>query len=169
MIKIILVPVDGSPNAERATDAAAEIAEKFGARIELLFVQTDAPLPEALKHMAEVEYVGAAVRPAVAAVPEGRFPASITPGQRPDADILQRVAEAVLDQAASKIRRSGGDVVSTLADGDPAECILERAGRGDIDLIVLGSRGLGRLQGLLMGSVSSKVSQLAPCNCMTVK
>ena len=37
------------------------------------------------------------------------------------------------------------------------------------DMIVMGRRGLSDLQGLLMGSVSHKVSHLADCACLTVK
>jgi nucleotide-binding universal stress UspA family protein len=52
--------------------------------------------------------------------------------------------------------------------GDPAACILEAARNSQARFIVMGRRGLGRLAGLLIGSVSQKVSQLADCTCITV-
>nr|WP_312860533.1 universal stress protein [Mesorhizobium sediminum] len=39
----------------------------------------------------------------------------------------------------------------------------------NFDLIVLGSRGLGDVEGFLLGSVSHKVTSLASCPCLTVK
>ena len=54
-------------------------------------------------------------------------------------------------------------------EGDPARVIAEHAGLHKVDLIVMGRRGLGGLEGLLLGSVSHKVAQLAPCACLTVR
>ena len=54
-------------------------------------------------------------------------------------------------------------------EGDPVERILEAQKREQADLIVLGSRGLGNMKGLLLGSVSHKVAHLAECACLTVK
>ena len=45
--------------------------------------------------------------------------------------------------------------------GDPAECILELVKKLDVSDVVIGSRGLGNLEGLLLGSVSYKVMHLA--------
>jgi nucleotide-binding universal stress UspA family protein len=56
-----------------------------------------------------------------------------------------------------------------LTTGSPAKEILEIAGRLDVDFIVMGSRGRGDLEGLLIGSVSHKVSHLAKQTCITVK
>ncbi|NQU72224.1 MAG: universal stress protein, partial [Rhodospirillales bacterium] len=47
--------------------------------------------------------------------------------------------------------------------------IIEYAEQHDIDMIVIGSRGLGDLKGMLLGSVSHKVAHLAECSCITVK
>ena len=47
--------------------------------------------------------------------------------------------------------------------------ILGIAEKESADLIVLGSRGLGALSGLVMGSVSQKIVQLAPCPVLIVK
>jgi nucleotide-binding universal stress UspA family protein len=60
--------------------------------------------------------------------------------------------------------------VETLLEvGDPAATVLEVAKCQNVDLIVMGNRGLGSLQGLLQGSVSHKVNALSSCSCVTVK
>jgi nucleotide-binding universal stress UspA family protein len=46
---------------------------------------------------------------------------------------------------------------------------LQRARDRHVDMIFLGSRGLGDAKGLLMGSVSHKVAHLAECTCVSVK
>ncbi len=76
----------------------------------------------------------------------------------------------VLDEAAGDAgRQLGRDVVTHLETGDPADVILRAIGREGADLVVMGSRGLGEIKGLLQGSVSHKIAQLAPCPCLTVK
>jgi nucleotide-binding universal stress UspA family protein len=44
-----------------------------------------------------------------------------------------------------------------LLEGSPAEAVLEIARNRDVDLIVVGSRGLGAVKGALLGSVSSEI------------
>jgi nucleotide-binding universal stress UspA family protein len=61
------------------------------------------------------------------------------------------------------------DVHTELLFGSPAECILQVAETRGCDLIVMGTRGLGLLQGLLMGSQTQKVISHAPCPVMVVK
>ena len=83
---------------------------------------------------------------------------------------LKLLAEQILRQANKLALKQGvEDAVSKIADGDPAQEILECADRENADLIVVGSRGLGDLKGLLMGSVSHKVSQHAKSSCVIVK
>jgi nucleotide-binding universal stress UspA family protein len=53
--------------------------------------------------------------------------------------------------------------------GDPASEILKLADSKDYDLVVLGSRGLGGVRSLLMGSVSSKVAKEAKSSVLVVK
>jgi nucleotide-binding universal stress UspA family protein len=56
-----------------------------------------------------------------------------------------------------------------LRDGDPASVIIEVANDEKPDLLVMGSRGLGGMQRLLLGSVSQKVSHSAGCTVTIVK
>ena len=56
-----------------------------------------------------------------------------------------------------------------MVDIDPAERICAEAEREDVDLIVMGNRGMGVLAGFFLGSVSTKVSQSAQCPVTIVK
>ncbi|MDE2388347.1 MAG: universal stress protein [Betaproteobacteria bacterium] len=53
--------------------------------------------------------------------------------------------------------------------GDPAEMIVRFAGENQFDQIVMGPRGAGGIQGLLLGSVTSKVMQLAKTPVLLIK
>ena len=61
------------------------------------------------------------------------------------------------------------DVEVIVVEGDPVRTIVDTAKARDIDMIVIGSRGRGDLEGLLLGSVSHMVVQLAPCTCVVVR
>ncbi len=57
----------------------------------------------------------------------------------------------------------------TGADSDPDAEILDFAREHAIDLIVVGSRGRGRLPGLVLGSVSQKLASHAPCSVLIAR
>lgn len=54
-------------------------------------------------------------------------------------------------------------------EGDPRELILEKAGELNVDLIVIGSRGLNTYQRFMLGSVSHGISNHARCDVLIVK
>ena len=81
MIKTILVPTDGSDHANKATTLAADIAEKYGARLVLLHVMSRGPLPEAWRHMAEVEHVVEPAAPSMAGIPTANIPTTKNPSE----------------------------------------------------------------------------------------
>jgi nucleotide-binding universal stress UspA family protein len=60
-------------------------------------------------------------------------------------------------------------VEEDLLEGPAAEAILSAAAIRNADLIVMGSRGMGSLKGMVFGSVSTKVSHYAPCPVMVVR
>lgn len=174
MFKTILVAVDGSPHAERAVEMASSLARQSKARLVVVHALS-ARLPEDLLHMAEVEHL---VQPLAAnsGVLSGGPMATSAYGAGPVAEpkgvreaieaIGQRiVADAEVVAKLAEVR----DVRIRIEEGDPARQILAVAKEENADLIVMGRRGLGRLEGLLMGGVSSKVCSLAKCACLTVR
>jgi nucleotide-binding universal stress UspA family protein len=60
-------------------------------------------------------------------------------------------------------------ITQILIQGRPADKIVEIASTRDIDLVVMGSRGIGGIKGMLLGSVADRVADHAPCPVMIVK
>ena len=159
MIKSILVPVDGSENSERAVMFAADLATAFEASILLLHVLNRLPARKQLKDY--LNTLEARANPDEGEIGSVRG-ALLKSGEDEGKKVLangERVA-----------RGKGVENVSTaIEDGDPAEEILRLMDTGRYDLIVMGRRGIGGLKGLLIGSVSHKISNLADCTVVTVK
>jgi nucleotide-binding universal stress UspA family protein len=85
-------------------------------------------------------------------------------------EVLQEIAKLVIAKAKAALEKKGvKNIEVRLLDGSPADQILSAAEHEKADMIVMGSRGLGKFADLLMGSVSHRVSHLAPCTCVTVK
>ena len=78
-------------------------------------------------------------------------------------------AETILDMAVKAVGEISGEVHTEILEGSPAEAILDVVNARKCDLIVMGSRGLGRLAGVLVGSQSQKVVQHAPCPVLIVR
>ncbi|UCF91624.1 MAG: universal stress protein [Desulfobacterales bacterium] len=88
----------------------------------------------------------------------------------PDHVYLEYVKNNILAAAVKDAKKQGVEwVETTVREGDPAEEITAFARDGDFDMLVIGSRGLGSVKGLLLGSVSSKVCHLTDRTCVTVK
>ena len=146
MIGKILVAYDASPASNRAVSMAAEIAEKFGSDLTITYVIRDMQVPPQVKRMAEIEKIRGDTE-----------------------DLLRAVAESALRDAKTRAEKKGVKKVQTsVGHGDPANAILQAAKRQNADLVVIGTRGLGKVQGMLLGSVSRKVSNLLPGNCLIV-
>lgn len=145
-IKKILCPVDGSDQSGKALDFAVDLAKRYPARLELLFV-TQPLMTEDIFAMGTLAI----------------------PVDLPQED-LEQYGQRVLDKAEQIANQQGvTDLGRTLRQGDPAGTIIDYAQDIQADMIVIGSRGLGDLSSLLMGSVSHKVAHDAKCTCVTVK
>ena len=72
-------------------------------------------------------------------------------------------AQTILQKAVEIVGDVPAEIHTELIEGDASESIIEVARTRNSDIIVMGSRGLGRLAGLVLGSTSQKVVSLAPC------
>ena len=85
-------------------------------------------------------------------------------------DCTPGAGQQILDEFAAVASESGATRIrKAVQPGDPAGTILRYSGEHDVDLIVMGSRGLGDVESMLLGSVSRKVANLSKVACLTVK
>ncbi|SFU40790.1 universal stress protein [Halomonas korlensis] len=145
MFSSILVPIDGSEHAKKALSVACQLARQEGATLHLLHI------PEELAHETTLVWGIGAI--AVEASREEREAAS----------------RQVVDRAAKAARELGATNIETfITGGDPARTIISEARQRGVEAIVMGSRGLSDFKGLVVGSVSHKVSHAAECTVITV-
>jgi nucleotide-binding universal stress UspA family protein len=170
----ILVPLDGSDHAAKALDIALDMAMARGAALVLVHVLLRDAEPEELKRLARLEPLPEADRRQLEKVAPLSSTAMAVAADYAritvPTDILRRVGAHILAAAEGQARARGlTEVTTRLEDGEPARCILSVAEQAQADTIVMGSRGLGYVQGLLLGSVSHKVSHRATGTCVLVK
>ncbi len=172
MFNTIVAATDGSAHADKAVGLASDLAKKNDAKLVLIHVLLSGDRAERLKEWAEVEHIGGAARSglatALAEVPLAKAPTVGDP--YPSAQVLQAIGDQLM-QSSKRIAAERGvkEIKGVVTDGDPAKAILDCAKTEGADLIVVGSRGLNDLKGLLLGSVSHKVAHLADCTCITVR
>jgi nucleotide-binding universal stress UspA family protein len=130
-MKQILVAVDEHPHAEQIVDSAIELAGAISAKILLIYVVEASSVPERYRD-AHGD-----------ALPEHYYQ-----------DQFQRTVGPLL----KKIEKAGIKYEGISAAGDPEEEILKIAKSKDVSYIVMGTRGLSRLNRLkAIGSVSRNV------------
>jgi nucleotide-binding universal stress UspA family protein len=172
MFKKILASTDGSENAKRANETAAKLAASCGAKLVIVHV---APAFLSMDQVESSPMMGdlpKAVRDEMKQMHDtvaGLEFTAFGPVPAPQSAI-DHFGNAILHQSAAAARANGcSEVSEVLVYGNSAERIIEEAGHEKADLIVIGSRGLSDIGGLLLGSVSHKVIQHAACPCLIVK
>lgn len=175
MIKKILVPTDGSDHANKAIDLAADLAEKYKAEVVLLHVLLGHTSVYDLKLLAEKYGAGKEVIDQLDEVSEAMIEASSAGYGGPISlpaplECVRAIGDAICTASLQRVKsRSVDRARAKIASGPAADSILEAAEGEGADTIVMGSRGLGKIADMLMGSVSHKVGHLAKITCITVK
>ena len=85
--------------------------------------------------------------------------------------IFQKVyGEDIVKQAVEQAEKAGIPVVrSILEEGDVAKVVLDVAQKENVDLIVVGRRGHGRIAEFFLGSIAQKILQYADRSVLTVE
>jgi nucleotide-binding universal stress UspA family protein len=176
MIRKFLVAVDGSDHASKALDLAIELAGAAKATMTVMTVVSDMPLSEGEAQLARTEFKSE-VEVAMGA-PQFGLGHSMTAAKDrlaeagPAASLAVREAlgQRLVEMGAAEAAGRGVSSVATrVATGDPAGAILMVASEEKPDFIVMGTRGLSNMKGLLVGSISNHVVQHATCSVITVK
>lgn len=137
----ILVPVDGSTTAHRAAAFAGDFAAATKSSVHLLFVTAlQDGKPTGQERFIPVERL-------------------VSGMQSPD---------VVFDEAKKDFPK-GIPVTTHTRSGLPAPNILDFSKENEIDLIIIGSKGVSAVEGFLIGSVSQKVLEDAACSVIIVK
>jgi nucleotide-binding universal stress UspA family protein len=145
----ILTAVDGSASSLKAVTFAADLATKYGAELILVTVaqELSAALTAELETYVRQEHI-----------------------DTPLSDLGSSHAGTVRAGARLEAEANGARRISTRScSGDPAEEIIALTKNPRPDLIVIGSRGHGRLAGLLLGSLAQKVLAHAACPILVVR
>ena len=143
----VVVGVDGSDSGSRALDFASTFCQAQQAELTVLFSAPEEAPSESLRQFAESEHL---------------------PETAPD--IFRAIGDCVLESAENRAREAGvGRVKRVLAFGDPAHELVDYAMQHNVGVIIVGSRSQSEWRRLLLGSVSLKVSNHAPCTCIIVR
>jgi nucleotide-binding universal stress UspA family protein len=139
MFERIVVPVDGSEHSQRALTYAKALAGRFESTLWLVHA-----FPQTSDLLGYEEYEKLVAR-------------------------RQSAGQAVLDKARTQLADISLDVREELLEEPAAEAILDVAEARQADLIIMGTRGLGTLQGMLLGSVSHKIMHHASCPVLLIR
>ena len=130
----VLVATDGSPSAGHAVDLVAGIPWPSGTEVHVVESIDTSP-----------------------ALFEGPWPViAVDQAETLETQLVQ-IAGDVLDHARTRLDRPGLDVSTDILRGRPATAIIDAAAAMPADLIVVGSRGHGTIESMLLGSVSAEV------------
>jgi nucleotide-binding universal stress UspA family protein len=140
MFEKVLLAVDGSDHALNAARTAGELVRIMQSKMLRVVVAYD-PIPS---------YLG-------------------EPNLQQAINARLEAANAILEAAVQAVGEVPIAVHTELIEGSPAEAIIDVASTRESDVIIMGSRGLGRLAGAVLGSTSQKVVAHASCPVLIVR
>jgi nucleotide-binding universal stress UspA family protein len=141
MFTKILVPVDGSDNSYKALEAALVLSEKLGSNISVVNVMEQVPIT----HIESEKLLNELL------------------------EAYKKENQEILSKCSDIAHQKGITIKSVLLQGNPAPVILDYSKKENFDLVIMGSRGMGKFKELILGSVSSKIVHHSPCAIMIIR
>jgi len=142
VIATVAVGTDGSATADRAVEAALDLAKQYEAKI--VFISSYKPIDDVQLRKEQRD-----------APPQHHW--RINPTEEVD---------AVLREAEERAAREGLAWASEAMEGDPADVLVALAEKHEADVLVVGNQGMQRR---VLGSVPNSVSHKARCSVFIVK
>lgn len=174
-IKTILIAIDGSAHARKAAFIGAAIAAKFDARVVLLHVLLRNIPYAAIYRLLEQQKISAEeferlkLTDPISYGEGASFSAGVV-NPLVATELLIELGRHILENQKEEFKARGvSDVTVRMEDGDPADRIIEAVEKEKAEIVIVGHRGLGALQALVTGSVSTKVNHLASVTVVSVK
>lgn len=143
--KHMLVPLDGSPTADRGLQEAIRLASELNSKLRLLHVIDDFPM---LMEMSTISSFEAGLQK------------------------VREYGEAVLSRALSQATAAGVEAQTVLREvtqGRIADIVTDEAGKSACDLIVMGTHGRRGLSRLALGSDADRVARSSPVPVLLVR
>lgn len=135
----ILLPTDGGRTTDRALEHVSTLATQYGSTVHVLYV-----------------------------IDGSMATSDIETGQI--VEQFETIGEETVEEIITQIEAAGiDDIVSAVRRGNPTDQILEYAGNNEIDLIVMGTRGLTGIDRYLVGSVTEKVVRQSDVPVLSVR
>lgn len=141
-MKNILVATDGSETSKKALVEARKLAECMGSKVTIINIASDLV---AHPYLMNREY-----------------------GIKTNEDLM-KLGKELLDESLKIFEGFPGQVETIIRSGDAGREIIEESKKGEYDLIVMGSRGLGAFSRAMLGSVSNKVLNHVDTQVLVVK
>lgn len=142
MIAKILVPTDGSAQANKALDYAIELAKRFSPAPTVVLMNAYEPLRSRKRGASLVKQVNAS---------------------------LEKDARDIVTAAAKRVKAAKLGMSAVVVEGDTADAILKAIETEKPDLIVIGSAGEPTIANRLLGSVVDDVVRYSAMNVLVVK
>ena len=143
----IIIPIDGSKEAEKAAKKAIFLAKSTGIKTVAMYV-VNTPIPHVAARGPLIE------TPVFTSYPQLW-------------KLIQKQGYFYLNEIEKLGKKMGIAIIRKMVDGHPANEIIKEAKKDD--LIVIGSKGITGLERLLVGSVAENVVHHASCPVMVVK
>jgi nucleotide-binding universal stress UspA family protein len=173
----LLLAVDGSDHANKSLLVAAALARQNSGKVIVLYVTEEKSVSKEMRKGLEIEYadeISKRIKLIDFNMPlpdESQYARTMLSHSSNISRIVNSIqGEIILREAVSELHDKGVESIQPIQlEGDPADQIIEASEQYNVDTIIMGCRGVGKLKGIVLGSTSQSVAHRAQCSVVIVK